>query len=49
MNLCIEFCMDTCLEVWNTSFLCRILVWNGFLVWLWSSMEENLYRENVGF
>ena len=41
MNLCIEFCMDICLEVWNTFFfLCRILVWNGCLVWLWSSMEE---------
>ena len=22
-------------------FLCIILVWNGCLVWLWSSMEEN--------
>ena len=22
-------------------FLCRILVYNGCLVWLWSSMEEN--------
>ena len=21
-------------------FLCIILVWNGCLVWLWSSMEE---------
>ena len=21
-------------------FLCRILVWNGCLVWLWSSMKE---------
>ena len=21
-------------------FLCRILVWNGYLVWLWSLMEE---------
>ena len=41
MNLCMEFCMDICLEVWNTFFfLCRILVWNGCLVWLWSSMEE---------
>ena len=30
-------------------FLCRILVWNGCLVWLWFSIEENLYREKVGF
>ena len=22
-------------------FLCRIIVWNGCLVWLWSLMEEN--------
>ena len=21
-------------------FLCRLLVWNGCLIWLWSSMEE---------
>ena len=21
-------------------FLCRIFVWNGCLIWLWSSMEE---------
>ena len=36
-------------------FLCIILVWNkslryGYLMkWLWSSMEENFYRKNVGF
>ena len=23
-------------------FLYRILVWNSFLVWLWSSMEEKI-------
>ena len=22
-------------------FLCRILVWNGYWVWLWSLIEEN--------
>ena len=31
--VCMDFCMDmyrdTCLEVLNTSFLCRILVWFG--------------------
>ena len=25
-------------------FLCRILVWNGCLVGLWSSMEENFVK-----
>ena len=23
-------------------FLCRIIVWNGCLVWLWSSIEEKI-------
>ena len=28
-------------------FLCRILVWNGCLVWLWSSMEEKICIEKM--
>ena len=43
--------MDTCLEVWNTSFcvesLFGMVVWFGLVVVL--NGEKNLYRENVGF
>ena len=56
MNLCMEFCMELVRILYGHLFrgleylfLCRILVWNGCLVWLWSSMEKKLYRENVGF
>ena len=31
-------------------FLYRILVWNGCLLWLWSSMEEkNCIEKMLGF
>ena len=30
-------------------FLCRILVWNGCLVWLLSSMEEKFVEKMLGF
>ena len=53
MNLCMEFCMELIRILYGYLFggleylfLCRILVWNGCLVWLWSSMEENfVYRK----
>ena len=47
MNLCMEFCMQLVRILYGHLFggleylfLCRIPIWNGFLVWLWSSMEE---------
>ena len=44
-----NFCMDTCLGVWNTSFCVDYLF--GMVVWFGSSPQwrKNLYRENVGF
>ena len=48
MNLCIEFCMELVRILYGYLFggleyliFCRILIWNGCLVWLWSSMEKN--------
>ena len=44
MNLCMELVMILYGYLFGGLkylFLCRILVWNGCLVWLWSSMEEN--------
>ena len=41
--------MDTCLEVWNTSFCVESLF--GMVVWFGYGPQwrKNLYRENVGF
>ena len=41
--------MDTCLEVWNTSFCVESLF--GMVVWFGCGPQwrKNLYRENVGF
>ena len=54
MNLCMEFCMELVRILYGYLFrgleylfLCRILVWNGFLVWLWSSIEENFCIEKM--
>ena len=47
MNLCMEFCMELVRILFGYLFrgleylfLCRILVYNGCSVWLWSLMEE---------
>ena len=44
-----NFCMDTCLGVWNTSFCIESLF--GMVVWFGCDPQwrKNLYRENVGF
>ena len=49
MNLCMGFYMELVRILYGYLFggleylfLCRILVWNGILVWLWSSMEEKI-------
>ena len=49
MNLCMKFCMDTCLEVWNTSFCVESLF--GMVIWFGcgSQWRKNLYRENFEF
>ena len=41
--------MDTCLEVWNTSFCVESLF--GMVVWFGCGPQwrKILYRENVGF
>ena len=53
MNLCMEL-----VRIWygylfgglEYLFLCRILVWNGCLVWLWSSIEEKIcIKKMLGF
>ena len=44
-----DFCMDTCLEVRNTSFcvesLFEMVVWFG----CGPQLRKILYRENIGF
>ena len=43
MNLCMELVRilyEYLFRGLEYLFLCTILVWNGCLVWLWSSMEE---------
>ena len=52
MKFCIEFvriCMDTCLEVLNTSFCVESLF--GMVVWFGCGPQwrKILHRENVGF
>ena len=44
-----NFYMDTCLGVWNTSFCVDYLF--GMVVWFGCGPQwrKNLYRENVGF
>ena len=44
-----NFCMDTCFGVWNTSFCVEYLF--GMVVWFGCGHQwrKNLYRENVGF
>ena len=52
-NFCIDFgmnfCMDACLGVWNTSFCVESLF--GMIVWFdcGHQWRKNLYKENVGF
>ena len=48
-NFGMSFCMELVrilygylFRVLKYLFLCRILVWNGCLVWLWYSMEEKI-------
>ena len=47
-NFCRDFVWIFCMNLYGYLFggleyfsLCRLLVWNGCLVWFWSSMEEN--------
>ena len=49
MDFCMNFCMDTCLGVWNTSFCADYLF--EMVVWFGCSPQwrKNLYREHVGF
>ena len=44
-----NFCMDTCLGVWNTSFCVEYLF--GMVVWFGydTQWRKNLCRENVRF
>ena len=58
MNLCIEFCTELVKILYGYLFggmeylfLCRILVWNGVLVWFGCSLQwkKKLYKENVEF
>ena len=44
-----NFCMDTCLGVWNTYFYVEYLF--GIVVWFGCAPQwrKNLYRENVEF
>ena len=44
-----NFCMDTCLRVWNISFCVEFLF--GMVVWFGCGpqLRKNLYRENVRF
>ena len=49
MNFCMEFCMKLIRILYGYFFgglkylfLCRIIVWNGCLVWLWGSSEEKI-------
>ena len=45
-----NFCMDTCLGVWNTSFFCVESLF-GIVVWFGCGTQwrKILYRENVEF
>ena len=52
MDFGMNFCIDTCLGVWNTFFfffcvesLFRMVVWFGY----GPQWRKILYRENVGF
>ena len=49
MDFGMNFCMDTCLGVWNTSFCVESLF--GMIVWFGCGPQwrKNLSRENVGF
>ena len=49
MDLGMNFCMNTCLGVWNTSFCVESFF--GMIVWFGCGTQwrKNLYRENVGF
>ena len=44
-----NFCMDTCLGIWNTSFCVEYFF--GMVVWFGCGPQcrKSLYRENVGF
>ena len=48
-NFCLNFCMDTCLGVWNTSFCVESLFGMVFWFGCGSQWRKNLYKENVGF
>ena len=49
MDFGMNFCMDTCLGVWNTSFCVESLF--GMVVWFGCGPQwrKNLYRKNIGF
>ena len=49
INLCMEFCMDTWLEVWNTSFCIESLFGMVVCFSFGLQLRKNLYRGNVGF
>ena len=44
-----NFCMDTCLGVWNTSFCVESLFGMVVLFGCGPQLSKNLYIENVGF
>ena len=48
-DFCMNFCMDTCLGVWNTSFSVESKF--GMVVWFGCGPQwkKILDRENIGF